>query len=97
MGQKEVPFLYERFQCCIEVFWRSEGFAQNLASHDPKPVLDPVEPEPMVGGEVDDDPLVLSAQPLHSLRLGVQIAFGWARDSAEFGHHLAEGIAAMGR
>ena len=60
----------------------SEGLAQDLGSHDPEPDFDQVEPGPVVGGEVYDDPLVLSAQPLHSLRLVAQVVFGGTRDPA---------------
>ncbi len=46
---------------------------------------------------MDDDPFVISTQPLYSLGLGVQLLFRWASNSAKLSYKPNKWITAMGR
>ena len=45
--------------------------------------------------EVDNNPLVIVLQPLHSLELCIEFLFRWAGNAAELGHETAKGITEM--
>ena len=92
-----VPDVCEGLQGGFEVVWGAERFGEHLAPHDAEPDFDQVEPGAVERGEVDDDSLVISLQPLSPLRLGAQLFFRWAWNVAELRHELAKGITAVGR
>ena len=97
MCQENVPRTHECFQRRFEIAWGTEGFSEYFASHDAKPNFDLVEPGAVEGGEVDNDPIVISLQPLHAFNLGIQLLFRRAPNPAELSHELTEKKTAMGR
>lgn len=93
--QDLIPLLEKRLECRFECIGTAERFAEYFSAHNAEPDFDEVQPRAVKGGEMDYDSLVLRLEPSGSFLLRVQLLFGRARHSAEFGNHLAERIAAV--